>query len=346
MCQHDLTVKIRDKALELGFESCGIIGLDELRGYEEMLDQRIEACPKSKPMLGSTKRYARPETTYPWAKAVVICITRYGKYKIPKNLEGLIGKYYMYDHKLQPDSRVTKSIAGFEAYLAELGIRSSKELHGVTAMRWAAHKAGLGIIRKNNFLFTKHGSWVIIDSWVIDQELELMESNDFAACPENCTKCIDACPTGALSGPFCMDASGCITALTWGAPDLLPESLSEATEKWIYGCDACQNACPKNSGTWTEEEELPGLADLADKLSLSNILSMDEKTMKELLLPKFWFIQPEKFWLWKVNALRAMTNDFKPEYKDSIMRAAEDENEKVREMAVRSIKKLGLVRQL
>lgn len=47
MCQNDLVVKIRDKALDLGFESCGIIGLDELRGYEEMLDQRIAACPES-----------------------------------------------------------------------------------------------------------------------------------------------------------------------------------------------------------------------------------------------------------------------------------------------------------
>jgi len=129
--------------------------------------------------------------------------------------------------------------------------------------------------------------------------------------------------------------------LTWGAAGLLPESLSETAGKWIYGCDACQNACPKNHGTWTEEEELPGLSDLANKLSLSQILSMDEKMMKELLLPKFWFIQPEKFWLWKVNAIKAMTNDFKPEYKDFIMRASEDENEKVREMAVRSLKKPG-----
>lgn len=343
MYKNDLAEKIRNKALELGFEGCGIIGLDKLKGYEEILDQRIEDCPKSKPLLEYSKKYARPEIAYPWAKAIVVCVTRYGKYKVPENLEGLIGKYYIFDHKLQPDSRVTKSISELEEYFTKLGIRASKELHGVTAMRWAAYKAGLGIIRKNNFLYTKHGSWVIIDTWVIDHELEWIETNDLTACPDNCTNCIDACPTRALFKPFCTDSTACITKLTWGATDLLPESLSEATGKWIYGCDACQNACPKNCEAWIEEEELPGLTDLSNKISLSNILSMDENIMKEVLLPKFWFIQPENFWLWKVNALRVMANDFKPEYKDYIIRASEDENEKVREMAARSLKKIGLV---
>ncbi len=343
MHQNDLAEKIRNKALELGFEGCGMIKLDKLRDYEEILDQRIEDCPKSKPMLGNTKRYARPEIPYPWAKAVVVCVTRYGKYKVPENLEGLIGKYYLYDHKLQPDSRVTKSIAELEEYFTELGIRFSKELHGVTAMRWAAYKAGLGIIRKNNFLYTKHGSWVIIDTWVIDHELEWVETNDLTACPDDCSNCIDACPTRSLFKPFCMDSTACITGLTWGATGLLPESLSEAMGKWIYGCDACQNACPENGATWTEEVELPGLTELANKISFSNILSMDESAMREVLLSKFWFIQPEKFWLWKVNVLRAMINDFKPEHKDDIMRASEDKNEKVREMTARLLKKIEFV---
>lgn len=343
MSQNDLAVKIRNKAIELGFEGCGIVKLDKLKGYEEILDRRIEDCPESKQSLELFKKYSNLENAYPWAKAVVICVTRYGKYEVPKNLEGLIGKYYLYDHKLQPSSKVTKSIAEFEEYLTELGIKYSKELHGVTAMRWAAYKAGLGIIRKNNFLYTKNGSWVIIDTWAIDHELEWIETNDLPACPDNCTKCIDACPTKALSKPFCTNMATCVTRLTWGVSDLLSENMNEVTGSWIYGCDECQNACPQNSNTWIEEEELPGLTELAEKISLTKIITMDEKSIKEVLMPKFWFIQSEKFWLWRVNILRAMTNDFRPEYKEYIISASKDENEKVRDMAFRSLKKLGFV---
>jgi len=200
----------------------------------------------------------------------------------------------------------------------------------------------LGIIRKNNFFYTKHGSWMIIDTWVIDHELEWIETNDLTACPEGCTKCIDACPTKALKKPYCTNMAACITRLTWGVKDLLLESLYEATGKWIYGCDECQNVCPLNSEAWIDEEELPGLSELAEKISLIKILSMDEKTIKEVLMPKFWFIQPESFWLWKVNAIKSMINDFKPEYKEHLISASKDENEKVRNMAFHSLKKLGL----
>ena len=345
MCNYELAEKIRNRALELGFDGCGIVKLDALREFESMLDERIEACPDSKPMLEVIRKYAAPEKTYEWAKSVVVCITRYGKYKIPEELQGLIGKYYLYDHKLQPDSKVNESITQFEKYLDVLGIKAARELHGVTSARWAAFKAGLGIIRKNNFLYTKHGSWVIIDTWVIDHELEWTETPDVEPCPDNCDRCITACPTNALSKPYCTDMASCITRLTWGVKNLVPDTLSEKMGGWIYGCDKCQDACPRNKNTWVEETESPGLSGLGEKIPLPQILSMDDKTIKEVLLPKFWFIQPDNFWLWKVNALRAMTNAFKPEYREYILNAANDENEKVRKMALWSLEKTAILNQ-
>lgn len=344
MCTNDLAQQIRNKALELGFDGCGIIKLDALKDFAEKLDERIEACPDSKPMLEAIRQYAAPDSTYAWAKSVVVCTTWYGKYKIPEKLRGLIGKYYLYDHKLQPHSKANETITAFEKYLDELEIKTAKELHGVTSARWAAFKAGLGIIRKNNFFYTKHGSWSIIDTWVIDHELEWIEIPDAKPCPENCDKCISACPTKALSKSFCTNPAKCITKLTWGVRDLVPDSLSEKMGGWIYGCDACQDACPSN--TWVEDTEYPGLRELEENISLSQILSMDDKDIKEILMPKFWFIQPDNFWIWKVNALRAMTNAFRPEYKEHILKAANDENEKIKEMALWSLKRLGLISHL
>ena len=86
---------IRDMAVSLGFESCGIIKLEALKEYEERLDERIVACPEAKPVLETLRKYAKLKENYDWAKSVIVCITRYGKYNVPESLEGLIGKYYL-----------------------------------------------------------------------------------------------------------------------------------------------------------------------------------------------------------------------------------------------------------
>ena len=65
--------------------------------------------------------------------------------------------------------------------------------------------------------------------------------------------------------------------------------------------------------------EYPGLEQMTEVLTLPGILSMTEERMREVLLPRFWFIQPDRFWLWKLNALRAMSNAWRPEYRDSVV---------------------------
>lgn len=341
MNQKELAQSIRDKAIELGFEGCGIIKLDSLLEYEEKLDQRIAEVPMSRPMMEPLRRYASPNQIRSWAKSVLVCITRYGNYKTPDELEGLIGKYYLYDHPLRQGVKVNQSISDLESYVRGLGIKLYKEIHGVTSARLAASKAGLGIIRKNNFFYTENGSWYILDTWLMDHELEWIKTSDIESCPENCNKCIDACPTKALSKPYCTNFLTCVTGLTWGIRDVPPEALRKIMGNWVYGCDACQNACPMNQKVISKEEEYPGLDELAEKISLKQIMSMDEDMMEKLLYPKFWFIRKENSWIWKVNAIRAMTNAFQPEYEAYIRAEACNENDMIREMAEWSLEKLG-----
>ena len=333
MNKNVLAQSIRDMAVSLGFESCGIVRLEALEEYEEKLDERIEECPAAKPMLEPLRKYARLKENYDWAKAVIVCVRRYGKYIVPEGFEGIIGKYYLYDHKLQPDSEMSRNITTFDNYLSAQGIRVVKELHGITSGRMAAAKAGLGIIRKNNFFYTQSGSWVIIDTWLIDCELELIEKTNLSECPPGCSKCIDGCPTKSLSKAYCTDMTTCITRLTWGIRDLPPEGLRRKMKTWIYGCDECQNACPINKNAWETRQKYPGLEELAEKFSLEKVFSVDENELKNVLLSKFWFIRPESFWLWKVNVLGAMANNYKEEYMKYLCEAQRDKNEKVREMA-------------
>jgi epoxyqueuosine reductase len=341
MNKNEIALKIKNKAIELGFENCGIIRVNELKDYEEILNGRIAEFPASRPMMEPMKKFANLNTNYEWAKSVIVCTTRYGKYKVPEGLEGKIGKYYLFDHKLQPEAQMNKNIVLFENFLGSLGIKFTKELHGITSMRLAASKAGIGIIRKNNFLYTKSGSWVLLDTWAIDCDIEIREKSDLKPCPENCSKCIDSCPTKSLAKPNCTNMATCITRLTWGVKDLVPEELSSSMKTWIYGCDECQNACPINKDTWVNEEIYPGLRELSEEISLEKILSMDEKALKEYMFKKFWFIREENSWMWKVNVLTAMSNSNKKEYEKYYFNSLNDKDEKVREAAKRIISKFG-----
>lgn len=210
MCKRKIGKRVRQRALELGFEGCGIIKIDKLRDYESKLNERMEACLESRSILEPLGKYAHPDQTYEWAKSVIVCITSYSKYKVPDVFNDHIGKYYLYDHKFQQDAEMNKNILAFEKYLEELEVKFAKELHGITSGRLAAEKAGLGLIRRNNFLYTESGSWVITETWLIDQEIEIVEDNDLKGCPEDYHKCIDACPTKALMKPHCTDMVTCV----------------------------------------------------------------------------------------------------------------------------------------
>lgn len=122
----------------------------------------IEHTPEDAAELGELYRFTRLRETHPWAKSVIVCVRRYGKYAISPNLDGLIAKYYLVDGRRNVDSPDYKASAEFEKYLRSIGLKTKAERKfGVTALRWAAYKAGLGIIRRNNFFYTESGSWVL-----------------------------------------------------------------------------------------------------------------------------------------------------------------------------------------
>ena len=127
-----------------------------------------------------------------------------------------------------------------------------------------AEQAGIGRIGKNSLLITpEFGSWVFLAEIITD--LDLVENGatintsavekrwknnqekSFNVCG-NCTKCIDACPTGAIVSPGVIDSKLCISYLTIEHRDKIAPELAEKIEelKLLYGCDICQQVCPHN----------------------------------------------------------------------------------------------------
>ena len=330
----DLAVRIHEAALVCGYENCGIIRVAEMSEYEAAIASRIGRFPESRPMYTRFAHYAEPKNEHPWAGSIVVCTRWYGKYVIPEHLEGIIAKYFLVDTRLDARSKAYQDSIRFEDSLRGMGLRvEGKKDFGITAMRWAAMRAGIGIIRQNNFLYTEKGSWHELEAFFIDRDLELKHSQALKACPKKCDLCRRACPTGALAEPFQTNGMACMTYLTCFAVCGPNKKHYDKTGSWIFGCDACQDACPFNKEAWKATEKYPGLNELGAYLFYEQILDMSYPELRALLSMKFWYIKEEDAWKWKCNVLNAMRNTYVAHYLPHIDKARQDDNENVRAMA-------------
>lgn len=109
-----------------------------------------------------------------------------------------------------------------------------------------AQRAGLGWIAKNGNLITReYGSWVFLGE--ILTNLELIPDLPHASHCGTCTRCLEACPTGAITQPFVVDANRCIAYHTIeNRAEELPMEIADNLDGWVAGCDICQDVCPWN----------------------------------------------------------------------------------------------------
>jgi epoxyqueuosine reductase len=133
-----------------------------------------------------------------------------------------------------------------------------------------AQHAGIGWIGKHTCVISaKRGSWIFLSTILCSLPLEAdPPATDHCG---TCTKCLEACPTGAIVEPYVLDARRCLSYLTIEQKKAIPEAHAAAAGAWIYGCDICQDVCPWNqaplvsdAATWMPRPALdaPRLVDL------------------------------------------------------------------------------------
>lgn len=154
MADHDFVSMIKNKAMELGFSSCGVSDAALFEEFIENVQKRISHFPESKGLYEKLMLYGYPEKSAEWAKSIITCISWYGKFRIPPSLRNLVGKCYWVDGRLSY-SQEYAACQQFDTWLRGVGLRTCKD--AVTA-RWSAMRAGVGQFGKNNFIFTPHGS--------------------------------------------------------------------------------------------------------------------------------------------------------------------------------------------
>ena len=150
---------------------------------------------------------------------------------------------------------------------------------------WAA-KAGLGFTGKNAMLISpEFGNWLFLAAIVVNVRIEPDRpmSRRWAAEPVGtfcgkCTKCMDACPTGALPEPGVLDARKCISYQTIENKGIIPRELRRAIGDRIYGCDICAEVCPWNRFAQEAKSGLLEARPELARLSLKQILSLNPIT--------------------------------------------------------------------
>jgi epoxyqueuosine reductase len=293
---------IKELAREVGFSGCGITSAEPFEDFKKALEEQIRRFPGAASLYKPLLKYAVPRSTVPWAQSIVVCVRRYGKYKLPEGLAGYIGRNYLFDKRIKecPDYVMSEKMA---EGLKGMGFRVRK---GGVADRWAGARAGVTQFGRNCFAYSEHGSWINIETWLVEAKLPADKPQLQPACPANCRACINACPTNALVEPFVMRMDRCIAHLTFKAPEPIPSGLWNRMGTWIYGCDKCQEACPLNKGKWEPVERAFWLEKIAPFLMPEALATMDRETYQNIVQPRFWYIPVENLSRWHKNAARAL----------------------------------------
>lgn len=136
-----------------------------------------------------------------------------------------------------------------------------------------ASQSGLGWKGKHTLSLDRTGSWYFLGELICDLQIEPDAPID-THCGD-CTRCIDACPTGAITEAYTVDARRCISYLTIEHKGEIPETYRKAIGNRIYGCDDCQLVCPWNRFTTAGDSEFAPRHDL-DSATLLELFHWDE----------------------------------------------------------------------
>ena len=353
-----ITQAAKQAALGAGFDLAGIApvrkeDLPEIAAFIQWVDEGragemkyMEARTES-----SELRRASALNAAPWVRSIVVCAVNYSAGK-PYSVEahdverGWISRYAWgakdYHDALLP--RLRQVEAAIRQLAEQSGItietRSYVDTGPILERVYARH-AGIGWIGKNTcVIHQKLGSWLFLG--VVLTSLDLpMDAPAPDRCG-SCTRCIDACPTGAIIEPGKLDARLCIAYLTIEKRGSIPEELRSAMGHHIFGCDICQDVCPWNNkagnvpaAAWPEFQPQEQIY----HPELRRLAQMDEESYRRTFRGSP--VKRAKYQGLRRNTAIAMGNSGNKSFIADLQKLAADPDPVVAEHAAWALKKLS-----
>jgi epoxyqueuosine reductase len=268
---------VKARAAELGFDLCGVAPVGdhtELTFLREWLDLGYAGEMEYMARTAAARRDVRE--VLPGAQSVIVMGTLYNTrpHGPPRSEDPSVARIARYawgdDYHVVLRKRLDALLSWMHAESEDAFEARAYVDTGPVQERVYAQYGGLGWIGKNTCLINPEiGSWLFLSEIVCTLRLQT-DAQGLDGCG-SCTKCLEACPTGALVDAHVLDATKCLSYLTIELRGSIPDALRPELGAHAYGCDICQEVCPYNQApltsrdpAWRSREGLdsPPLADL------------------------------------------------------------------------------------
>ncbi|MBK9255723.1 MAG: tRNA epoxyqueuosine(34) reductase QueG [Saprospiraceae bacterium] len=249
MDKYAFTELFRTKASEMGFLEVGVAKAEFMEEEAYRLEQWLNNNHHGQ--MSYLENYfdkrVDPTKLVPGAKSVISLAYNY--YSAAKQTDKHSPKIAMYalgkDYHKVVKKKLLLLFNWMQSVIGDINGRCFVDSAPVLERDWAK-RSGLGWIGKNTMLIhPKHGSYFFLAEIITD--IEMVYDQPIKDYCGTCTRCIDACPTEAISQEgYLMDGSKCISYATIELKNSIPEEFKDKMGNWMFGCDICQQVCPWN----------------------------------------------------------------------------------------------------
>ncbi len=244
--------------MRLGFLSCGISKAEfleeEAPRLEKWLNKNMHG--EMRYMENHFDKRLDPTKLVEDSKSVISLLLNYYPSEVQQDdAAPKISKYaYGRDYHFVIKDKLKHLLHFIQEEIGDVHGRAFVDSAPVLDKAWAA-KSGLGWIGKHSNLLTQQvGSFYFVAELIVDLDLEYdTPVTDHCG---TCTACIDACPTQAITVPYMVDGSKCISYFTIELKENIPTEFKGQFDDWMFGCDVCQDVCPWNKFSKPHREPL------------------------------------------------------------------------------------------
>lgn len=278
-----LKQKIIDYAHEIGIDSIGFTTADPFDELKQKLIDYHQKGYASGFEPSDIELRTNPTMTMPSAQSIIAIAVGYpNKLKnAPKSVKGdrrglFARASWGQDYHSIMRKRLDLLAEFIQSYVPEVELQSMVDT-GVLSDRAVAERAGLGFTGRNGFVINPDlGTWTYLGEMLVN--IPFPPDDPIMDSCGDCTICVDRCPTGALVGNGQLNSQKCISFLTQ-TKRYMPDEYRYKIGNRLYGCDTCQQVCPKNRGINTQQEDIILEPEIL-KPRLIPLLTMSNKTFK------------------------------------------------------------------
>ena len=277
------TELIKNEAKRLGFISCGISRAEFLEDEAPRLEKwlKMKMNGEMKYMENYFEKRLDPRKLVDDAKSIISLTYNYYPEDLQNKEAPKVSKYaYGMDYHYVIKEKLNFFLTFIKDKIGNVHGRAFVDSAPILEKAWAA-KSGIGWVGKNSNLITKQvGSFYFLAELIVDLDLDYdrIESDHCG----QCTACIDSCPTQAITQPYVVDGSKCISYFTIELKENIPKEFKGKFDDWVFGCDVCQDVCPWNKFSKPHKEPLFQTSSELMKMSRDEWNEITEETFNKI----------------------------------------------------------------